>query len=190
MDKIKNFYTKIDLLNLFLLVVFPIHIWSIYLIFNDVGWIAERTNSWDAVGYAGYSLTFALLESVGVFLLVALMVFLLPRQWKKNQRLAVISLLYLAAAFWAVAGQLYFILDKEAFWLFRILFNVNRFGSVTLPLFLLIVLATVVLPVIYIPRAKKFEKAVFAVADRLVILSAFFLFLDLIGIIIVIVRQF
>ena len=100
------------------------------------------------------------------------------------------SMVYTAVAFWAVAGQLYFMLNKESpGLLYRILYNTNRFGKITLPLFLLIILASVLLPIIYLPRSKKFEKIVVEISDRLVVLSALYVVFDVLGVVIVIIRN-
>jgi hypothetical protein len=187
--KIKR-YSKANLLTLFLIVAFPIHGWSIYLILQDVGWIAERTNAWDSVGYAGYSLGFALIESALIFLIVLLLGYLLPTRWKQKTQVALLSVLFFVVAFWAIAGQVYFILDKEPpGLLFRILYNTNRFGAITFPIFLLIILASVALPIIYLPRSEKFEKIVYEVVDRLMVLSALYIVFDVFGVLVVIYRN-
>jgi hypothetical protein len=65
---ISNYYQKKGLWLLFAAAAFLVHVWAIMLIFQDLAWLAERTNMWDAIGVGAYGLVVALGESVFLFL--------------------------------------------------------------------------------------------------------------------------
>jgi hypothetical protein len=68
---ISKYYQKKGLWLLFSATAFLIHVWAILLIFQDLSWLAERTNMWDAIGVGAYGLVLALVESVFLFLIVS-----------------------------------------------------------------------------------------------------------------------
>ena len=183
-------YSKQELWSLFLTCAFPFHLWTLILVFRDVSWVAARTNAWDAVGVASYGMLFALVESVLVFLIVALLGFVKPKQWNGNRRTAFLSLLFLITAAWGMISQLLFIwniqLPPQAMqflarsghplrWLYG--------GS------FVIVLSTVLLPVYLFLRSNKLSLLIQEFADRLSVLTIFYLFFDLVGLVIVIIRN-
>ena len=68
-----NRYSRQGLGSLFLTCAFPLHFWALLMAFRDISWVAERTNLWDAIGVLGYGLVFALVESILIFLVLALL---------------------------------------------------------------------------------------------------------------------
>ena len=184
-------YTKTGLWQLFVTVAFPIHVWAIVLILMDLGWIAERTNFGDAIGVAAYGLSFALLESLLFFGLMVLAGFLFPKSWPEPQRISVLGTLILMPLIWAMLGQLYFLLELSA------PIGLSRFlAGQAHPLWLLygglglVVGPTVALAVFAALRLEKFQKGFLALVDRLGVLMGLYIFLDLVSIIIVIIRNF
>ena len=101
-------HSRQGLWTLFLVCAFPFHLWTIILAFRDFSWVAERTNAWDAIGVAAYGMLFALFEGLVVFLVAVLLGFLVPRIWNEK-RIALLSVLVLITALWAMMGQLYFL---------------------------------------------------------------------------------
>ena len=75
-------YSRQGLWFLFLISAFPIHFWTLILVFRDISWLTERTNAWDAIGVASYGMVFAFVESVVIFLVLALLGLLTPKQWE------------------------------------------------------------------------------------------------------------
>ncbi|MEK6222726.1 MAG: hypothetical protein N2D54_10820, partial [Chloroflexota bacterium] len=94
--------------QLFLVTLFPLHFWAVIILLADVGWVAERTNAWDAVGYTAYILLVALVESIAAFIVFAALSSLLPRSWESNKRLAVMGYYALLLPLWGVINQLNF----------------------------------------------------------------------------------
>ena len=175
---------------LFLTVAFPIHLWTIILIFRDFSWIAERTNAWDAVGVAAYGLVFAFVESLFAFVIVVLFGFILPMQWEENKRIAFLSLLVFIVAFWAILGQLHFLLGigiPSAFTSFLIS-NGHPLRWLYAGLLAIVSLMVIVLVYLFI-RSDSVYKSIYNFIERLAVLSAIYLVFDGIGLIIVIIRN-
>lgn len=185
-----NRYSWRGLWLLFLVTAFPIHLWTIILGLRDFSWVAERTNAWDAVGVVAYGMVFAFFESVIVFALVAVLGFLLPKQWKEDKRIAFMSLLILVVAIWAIIGQLFFLLGISLPTTI-----VQFFAASSHPLRLLyagiviLVSLTVLIPVYILLRSEKLVNAVQSLIERLALLSAIYLFFDVIGLFIIIIRN-
>lgn len=185
-----NTYTIKGLWSLFLVCAFPLHLWTLILAFRDISWVTERTNTWDAIGVASYGLLFALLESFLVFFVVALLGFATPKQWNVDKRIAFMSLLFLIIALWGMIGQALF------------LWNVNlpiptihflvRSGHPLRWLYggsLVTVILTVILPTYAFLRSNKVFFFMQDLIERLSVLTMLYLFLDLAGLIIVIIRN-
>jgi hypothetical protein len=187
---IKSYFNKGDIFKLFLVCVFPIHVWSIIMFLRDFDWISERTNSWDAVGVGGYALLLALIESIGVFIIFFILSFLVHKTWTPNTRLAIMSSLMFVASLWAVFTQVFFLLGgvlPES--IFQFLVNSGHpfrylygtiWGAVTI---------TVVAPVFFLLRSNKLVNGIITVIERIILLSGLYLFFDIIGIVVVIIRN-
>lgn len=183
-------YNKQGLWLLFLMCVFPQHLWTLILAFRDISWLISRTNLWDAIGNLCYGLLFAFVESLVVFILLLLTGFLTPRQWEVNQRIAFLTLLLLITSIWSMVSQLLYIWNV---WLpFPMLQFIAGTGRPLVMLYLLslaIVIPTVGLPVLHFLRSKKALPSLLDVMDRLSTLSMLYLFFDVIGLVIVVIRN-
>ena len=104
-------YSKSGLWSLYLTCAFPLHVWTIILSLRDFSWVAERTNSWDAIGVVSYGLVFALVESLLVFLVALLLGFLISKKWDEDRRIALMGLLVFITSLWAIGSYLYFMLN-------------------------------------------------------------------------------
>ena len=160
-----------ELVTLFLIVAFPIHAWSIFMI-----------------------LTFALFESAVIFIIVWLLSLLLPSRWKSNKTLAAMGTVFISVSIWAILNQLYFFyhsssLVKSMPQIYIGLSHPVRMFYLSLGVLFLVVLASVVGPIFFVDRNKKYVKATMAFFDRLIILSGLYIFLDVISIVIVIIRN-
>ena len=183
-------YDKQALWSLFLMCVFPQHLWTLILAFRDMSWLIERTNIWDAVGNASYALLFAFIESLLVFGLLALLGLVTPKQWEVNRRVAFLTLLLFVTVIWAMVAQLLYLWN---IWLPPALMQfIASTGRPLVMLYLLslaLVVPTVSLPVLVFLRSKKALPALLDLTDRLSTLSMFYLFLDAVGLVVVIIRN-
>lgn len=191
MEFIKSRYNKGDLLKLFLVCAFPIHAWAIFMVLRDVSWVAERTNSWDAVGLIGYALLMALVESIIITVVVVLpLSFLVPKSWSAEKRIAIMSILVLTTSVWAMVAQAFYLAEDIFLKSFlRFLAQIPRplwiiYGSIGT-----LVIVSNALPVYFLIRYEKFVNAISAITDRLILLSTLYIFLDFVGIVIIIIRN-
>lgn len=178
------------LFKLFLVCAFPIHAWAIIMVIRDLEWIAERTNQWDAIGVFGYALLGALIESLLIFLVIILLSYLISQKWNAEKRFGVLFTVVFVSAFWSIIGQLYFVLGGAA-----PQFIVDFAISSGHPLWVLygisfpLVVASIVVPIYLFLQKYQSSGKFMAFVDRLILLSGMYLFLDVIGIIIVIIRN-
>lgn len=183
-------YSKQGLWGLFLICAFPIHVWTIILAFRDFSWVAERTNSWDAVGLVSYGLIFAFIESVLVFLTAVLLGLLVSRKWTEDRRIALVGTLVFITSLWAMVAYLYFMLHITLPG-GTILF----FASLAHPLRVIYaislasVIVTVGFPAYLVLRSEKFLHGIRGFFERISTLTLFYLFFDVIGLVIVIIRN-
>ena len=186
---------KDKLAALFMMCVFPIHLWSLVVVFNNIESVIDRgTNVFDGIGYASYASLLALFESAVLCLLLYLLGFLLPRKQSGETRLVQLSLLGWVILGWAAFGQLYqfwlypwqkIFIDHVFLWLsYRRIFN-----PIFLALFAVVLLASIVLPLWLPGRSPKFTSWMIKVIDKVFILSIFYLGIDFLALIIVIFRN-
>jgi hypothetical protein len=169
---------------------FPLQVWTLILIFRDFSWVSERTNSWDAFGVASYGMIFAFVESLLVFLIAVVLGFLISRKWGEDRRIALLSILILVAAFWAMFSQLYFLLEISVpeqilSFLVQSKHPVRVMYATGLPL----IVFTFILPAYLIIRSNRVYRFVQGLIERLSLLTMLYLFLDFAGLVIIILRN-
>lgn len=160
------------------------------MVFRDVNWVAERTTSWDALGFSGYALFYTLIESLLLFGFVALLGLLIPKFWDKSLRFVVLSLIAFVLAGWSIIEQLILIV----FW--------GRLRSLAMSLpfltstswsahfiFAVLVAISMAVPLLLLRKYKKFQQSIYAILERLTLLSGLYLFFDAVGIIMIIFRN-
>jgi hypothetical protein len=157
---------------------------------RDFDWISERTNSWDAVGVGSYALLLALVESFLVFLVIFGLSFLVHKTWNPESRLAIMSVLIFVASMWAVFTQAFFLLGgilPES--IFNFLVDSGHPFRYLYGTIVALVIISVALPVILLLRSEKLVIGTSALIERIALLSGLYLFFDVMGIVIVIVRN-
>jgi hypothetical protein len=186
-----NALNKSELWQLFVVTAFPIHVWAIIVILMDISWVAERTHYWDAIGSVGYGLTFTLIESILVFVLLVLIGLVIPKNFWDNKRVTLLGVLFLITTFWAIVGQLYLII-KPSITTEITLFLVSQ-KHLTWFLYgclLLVVTPTVLFGSRLAVCSEKFQASFLKTLNRITPLMELYLFLDIVGITIVAIRNF
>jgi hypothetical protein len=183
-------YSKQGLWSLFLICAFPLHVWTIILAFRDFSWVTERTNSWDAIGVVSYGLIFAFVESLLVFLVATLLGFFISKKWDENRRIVLMGMLVVLTSLWAIIGYLYFMLHVSLpggtiLFMAGLAHPLRFLYAVSMAL----VGLTIALPAYFILRSEKFFKGMQALFERLSLLTQFYLFFDVVGLVIVIIRN-
>lgn len=155
-----------------------------------MSWIIKRTNVWDAIGNASYAMVYAFFESVMVFCVLVLMGLITPKRWGVNKRIAFLTVLFLTAAIWGMVSQLLYL---WTIWLPQsVLQTIAETGR---PLFMLYLISlalvglTVTLPVFTFLVWKKAIPVTLDFMDRISTLSTLYLFLDVVGLVIVVIRN-
>jgi hypothetical protein len=189
-DFFLNRYSSRGLRSLFLTVAFAPHTWTLILAFRDLSWVAARSNAWDAIGLVSYGLIFACLESLVIFATAVLLGLPISSKWEEDRRLALLSFLALSVFMWAALGQLTFLLDftlpEE---LARILMQSGHPVRYLYAGTLALVFPTVLVPSWFILRSEKILHLIVALTERLALMSAFYLLLDLTALVVVVVRN-
>lgn len=186
----KSKFDRSDWFKLFLVCAFPLHLWTILMVFRDVNWVAERTTSWDALGFSGYALFYTLIESLLLFGFIALLGFIIPKNWNLTLRFVILSLIAFILAGWSIMEQLILII----FWgWLRHLADSFTF-LITQPwssyvIFAGLIVISMTVPLLLLRKYKGLQTKVYSVLDRLTLLSGLYLFLDAIGIIVIIIRN-
>jgi len=185
-----------DLLQLLLIISFPIHVWSIIQIFNNFEWIANRTHFSDALGYCAYALMFSLLDSIITSLPASLIYMPLIYSQGKNKARTILMSAYFISTSWFIYYKINMTKsqDREFVWNFirefggtynlRLRYELGLFF-----LFALFIILTIILPVILIIKFEKAEKIVQNLFERIELLAYVFIFFDLIGVVTVIIRN-
>ena len=183
-------YSRQGLWLLFLICAFPLHLWTLILAFRDISWITERTNTWDAIGVVSYGMVFALVESVLIFLVLLLLGLITPWRWDPDRRIAFLAFLVLITSVWAMISQLLFLwnvsLPAQAIEFLR---ESDHPVRITYAVCLMVITPTVLLPAYSFLKTKKAVTVMQNLIERLSLLSMFYLVFDLLGVIIIVVRN-
>jgi hypothetical protein len=155
-----------------------------------MSWVIERTNVWDAIGVASYGMMFALAESIVIFIVMTLVGIFTPRHWDIDRRIAFLSLLVIIIGIWGIFGQARYVWN----WslpapLSEFLARSNHPVRYLYAMYLAAIVPTVLLPVYLFLKSKKTTQWMKELMERLSTLTVFYLVFDMIGMIIVIVRN-
>ena len=139
--------------------------------FRDVPSWVLYLRGWEVVGMAAYALSFALFETLVVLLVVVLVGLMVPRRWVVDRYIPLASLWLVELAIMAILFQHHIIrhLPKRNL--------VIAFG--------LILALSSLIPL----RFPKVGEVLRWIADKLVILSFIYIFLDVLGLLVVILRN-
>lgn len=183
-------YTRQGLWSLFLVCALPLHAWTLLLAFRDISWLTDRTNSWDAIGVLCYGLLFALVESLLLFLVIALLGLLLPSRWEPERRIGMLSVVVLILCLWAMLGQLFFLLNVQVpAGIIAFLVGWQHPLWIIYSVVPAIVGATFLLPILAILRSERNRRFLAALIDRLGLLAMFYLLFDVAALVTVVIRN-
>jgi hypothetical protein len=135
-------------------------------------------------------MVFAFIESVVLFMIAALLGFLISNKWETERRIALLSSLVLIVSLWAIFNQSYFV------WqipipapLIQLMLYTKRPVLTLYAILFVLVFISIALPVYFILHTKRGVKFAQDVFERLSLLSALYLVLAFAGLIIVIIRN-
>ena len=187
---LRSLYTKGDLLKLFLVCAFLQHAWALFLSFRDFDWVAERTNQWDAIGNIAYASLISLADTIYLFLYILLFSLLVHKIFSVKTRLAIMSIIALLVSSWFIFEQTFHLIGgKLPQPILDFLINSSHPYRILVGVILIIVIASFILPIYFILRSEKFTNATISFLERISLLSGLYLFIDVIGIGIIIYRN-
>jgi hypothetical protein len=191
-QNLKQRFTRPHLLNFFLICAFPFHLWKIIMLIRDAGWIIERSGTDSLIGVAALSMIYALVESILFFLLLLILGLLIPWKWPAKRVFAILGFIALWVPIWDIAAQVYRAADVAdpgffVLWLFSTQHPL-RYAYPLLAFFTLAVIALTALGIWFTGFNLKFRQGITNVLERIIILSALYLILDLVSVVILVIR--
>lgn len=189
----KERWNKSNLLRLFLISAFPFHLWTLFLVLRDLNWIAHRTDIWDAIGVGAYAMMYALVESSFFFLLMAALYLSLPGSWGRDKSLAQSGVMALWIPLLAGIHQVYRYKEfTSPGFLVEALFATGhplRFGIIGAAVLAAVIVGLVIIPSYLIIFKERARERIIEGLERITILSVLYLVLDVIGLVIIAVRN-
>ena len=191
-QNLKQRFTRQNLFSFFMVCAFPFHLWTIIMLIRDSSWITERSGTDSFIGVASLSMIYALVESLLFFLLLLVLSLLIPWNWPAKKVYALLGFIALWIPIWDIAVQVYRAVDlANPDFLARWLISTHHPIRYSYPLFALIVLVVISLTAlgIWLSSFKpKFQHGLTNVLERLAVLSALYLVLDLVGVVVLVIR--
>jgi hypothetical protein len=175
-----TYLSKKELRVLFLACVFPIHLWAIIIIFRDLEYIIAERNLSYAAGYAGYILTFALVESCLFFVFMFLLSYLYPQTLKRNGKaFTTTCALALIFAFWAIANQTFYMMVESPPAFFSwVMLRIPHRQTLAFSILIILVIASFAAPISVILKSSKWQNRMNTFVERISLLSLFYLIID------------
>lgn len=172
----------------FLTISFPTHFWTVMMVFRDFESISNRTNPADGFGYIGYSMLFALAESLVLALIVWGLSLVIARKQAKEKIFSILVGLYFILASANILDMLAHINNGYRISM-QYLHGLETYPGITYGLIAGAILLGFAIFLVLILRFPKVEKVILDLLERVMLLGYLFLFLDAIGLIVVIVRN-
>ena len=182
--------TKSESLKLLLVCALPVHFWAILMVFKEAETMLYKRDLIYGLGFSGYLLGLAILESLLFFAFIYLLILLFPKRWQgKTIYLTAIGIA-LVIAFWALANRLYFFfLEPSPAWFEWIRIRVYYRQALIHPLIWILVILSAGMPVLLIPRLRRVQNFVDTLAEKLIVLAPLYLFFDILGLVFTIARN-
>lgn len=161
---------------LFAASAFPIHLWAIYNLLQVLPAWLLRMSTWEVVGGIAYTLAFALLESILITAGLWIVAMLLPARWIKGRFVAIGSSFIFLNALWTI------LLHYEYQ-------TVRSMGVRELLPWLALYAFSVLVVLWFVYRSEKLSSAIVSLIERLAVLSFFYIAMDVLGLMVVVVRN-
>ncbi|OGO14954.1 MAG: hypothetical protein A2Z14_05450 [Chloroflexi bacterium RBG_16_48_8] len=167
----KDRFTPQGLAQIFVYCAFPIHVWALINMFQDVPSWVLYLRGWEVIGMVAYTLSFAMFETLSVLMVVLLIGMIVPKGWVMEKVVPLVSLWLVELAIMAILFQhhiLHHLPKRELVMGYALILAVSAFI------------------VLRFPRVGDIFRWV---AERLVVLSFLYIFFDVLGLLVVILRN-
>jgi hypothetical protein len=156
--------------------VLPIFIWSIIQMMWEIpGWIL-RMGAWQLIGVIAYVQAFALVESLAIAALLIIIGIILPRRFFRDNIISISAMFIFVTALWAVLAHY----SEDTIRLWRL----KEF----LP-WIAIYIFTIGIGYYLIQRSEQLAKKIRLLVDRGSVLAFFYVFIGILSVVIVIIRN-
>lgn len=161
---------------IFVAAVFPIHVWVIFNGLRAVPSWLKSLSLWDLAGALGYMQFSALIESIFVVAGLVLFAIILPEKIFRKRFVSQGTVLILLGAIWALL--MHYKGDDWDLW--------TKMGLLKSLGFLVVL---IILASIFVAISEKAGKTITTIVKRLTPLAMFYIVMDLLGLLIIIVRN-
>lgn len=135
-----------------------------------------RLSVWDLIGVIAYTLTYALFESLAVLIILVFVSVLLPAKLFRDKFVAVsTSIVFLTVAWFILAhynDQIIRLWGIRQFAIWAVIFGL-----------------TILLAIVVVHRFGALERVINSIAQRLSVLSSLYIFLGVVSLIVVVIRN-
>jgi hypothetical protein len=133
-------------------------------------WLLYMSNS-DIVGSVAYHLLFTIFETIIIYLIILMIGLLIPKRWLPEPFLSMCAVLLTELSIMAIIFQ-HLVQQYSSFrWMF------------------IVCLLTLAISIVIVPKISKLPKITRLLAERLTILTFLYVFFDIFGVVIVIMRN-
>jgi hypothetical protein len=165
-----------DLFLSFGAIAFPVHVWAIInILYILPAWLL-RFSIWELAGAIGYPLVDALLESSLLWIGLIVLGYILPRKWLADRFVALSSVLAWLLAAWAVLAH----------FIYKI---IQQLGLEQVLPGLLLVAFSFCIVYWLVQRSGRLEHRIIKLTQGLEVLAYFYVIFDLLGLVVVILRN-
>lgn len=178
----KRFPKRQEIVTLFLVCVFPTHVWSLIAFLREIPSYVMRLDIGEIAGVFAYTQSFILFETFLILLCVIALACLLPRQLILDRFVSQGAILVLVTSFWVIP------VHYQERIVSKLSLNVTNYLIFIFILALTYMVSMFGLSII-LRRYPRFESGFQSFVDRLVVLSAIYGLLDLASLFIVIYRN-
>jgi hypothetical protein len=175
----KRLASREDLLRLFTVCVFPVHVWAYINFFYNAPSLLLRMNTWEIIAVLAYILAFAFIECAIIFLMLVMISIIFPIGWFTNKLVAKGTAIVLIIFFCFIPIHYY-----------------QNFKTIFVPyrvwagLWIILGIVAVILTNRVIQRNEVVENRLINLVERIITLSVIFIFLDFLAIVLVLFRNF
>lgn len=172
----RRLVTKEGAITTFAMIVFVIHIWSIYNLLVEVpAWIL-RLSMWELVGVVSYTLVFALVESLIILFVFVVFAAILPERFFRKKFVSISVIFIVLTAIWVIPIHLY-----EN--------TIRSWGMLGTLGFVFLVLISFIAGYVFVLRSNKFEESILSIAQRVTVLAVLYVLVDLAAFMILVTRN-
>jgi hypothetical protein len=185
-----NRFSRSAGLKLFLSCAFPVHFWAIVMVLKEAETLLVKRDLVYGLGFSGYLLALALLESLLLFAFIYALSFLFPKRWDEHTALVVACLLGLVVAGWSIGNQSFFLLvELQPAWFEWLMLRVGYRQRLAYGLLVALVSLSAALPLAGLPQSARGIRLAEGLIEKLILLTPLYLAMDVIGIVFMTVRN-